>query len=239
MNNVLILHGWWSRAKNWSQVKELLENQGYKVFVPDLPGFGENSPPPQPWSINDYVEWVSDFCEKNNLSQFFLLGHSFGGGLAVKFVNSFPGKTRALILVSAKIRRQKSFRYYLGLILGKLGKLIFFIPGFSFLQPFARKVLYWLIGTRDYYQLEAEKAFTMKETFKKIIEEDLTPYLSQISVPTLIIWGKKDNITPLKDAYLINKEIEGSKLEIIKDGRHVPNMETPELLAQKVKEFLK
>jgi len=239
MNNVLILHGWGSRSKNWSRVKELLENQGYKVFVPDLPGFGGNPSPSSPWSIDDYVEWVSDFCGKNNLSQFFLLGHSFGGGLAVKFVNSFSGKARALILVGAKIRRQKSYRYYLGLVLGKLGKLIFFIPGFSFFQPFAKKVLYWLIGTRDYYQLEVEKAVTMKETFKKIIEEDLTPYLSQISVPTLIIWGKKDNITPLKDAYLINKRIEGSKLEIIKDGRHVPNMETPEILAEKIKEFLK
>ena len=239
MDNILILHGWGSRAENWSRVKELLENQRYKVFVPDLPGFGENSPLSRAWAIDDYVEWVSDFCEKNNLSQFFLLGHSFGGGIAVKFVNSFPGKARALILVGAKIRRQKSLRYYLGLVLGKLGKLIFFIPGFSFLQPFARKVLYWLIGARDYYQLEVEKAVIMKETFKKVVEQDLVSYLSKIKVPTLIIWGEKDNVTPLKDAYLINKEIAGSKLEIIKGGRHVPNMETPEILAEKILNFIK
>ena len=238
MKTLLILHGWGSRAENWSRVKELLENQGYKVFVPDLPGFGENSPLSRAWTIDDYVEWVSDFCEKNNLSQFFLLGHSFGGAIAIKFIDKFPEKVQSLILVAPKIRQQKTSRYYLGLILAKLGKLIFSLPGLSFFQPLAKKMLYWAMGTRDYYKLDIEKTIIMKETFKKVVKEDVTSYLSKIKTPTLIIWGSRDKITPTKDAHLINREITSSKLEII-EGGHVPNLEMPEILAKKVLNFIK
>ena len=239
METILILHGWGSRAENWSRVKELLENQGYNVLVPDMPGFGKNPPPQQPWTTEDYFKWVKDFCEKNGLSQFFLLGHSFGGGLAVKFTNRFPEKVKGLILVAPKIRRQKNYRYYLGLVLAKAGKVIFFIPTFSFLQPLAKKALYRFLGVRDYYKLDAQKVVIMKETFKKVIAEELVAYLYPIKNPTLIVWGKKDDMTPLKDAILINQAIKGSILEVIENGEHALNLQFPEILAQKVLNFLK
>lgn len=239
MNTLLILHGWGSSSKNWNQVKELLENQGYKVFVPDLPGFGETPPPPQPWDLDDYVEWVRDFCEKNNLSQFFLLGHSFGGGIAIKFVHHFPEKTLKLLLVAPAFRRRKTLKQYLFLGLAKIGNLVFAIPGLSFSRPLARKILYIFAGTRDYYKIEQRKAVTLKETFKKIIEEDLTRYLSGIKIPTVVIWGAKDVVTPTNEAYLIKNEIKDARLEIVDDSRHGINLEKPERLAEIIIKFLK
>lgn len=244
MENLLILHGWGSYAKNWDKVKETLEREGYQVFVPDLMGFGENTPPPQPWSVDDYVNWVKKYIDNLQLrgelvEPFFLLGHSFGGAIAVKFVNYFPEKVQSLILVAPKIRRQKTLRYYLGLILAKLGTLIFSIPFLFLLRPLARKILYWLIGTRDYYKLDIERTIVMRETFKKVVGDDITSYLPKVKVPTLIIWGRKDKITPLKDAYLINREIEGSRLEIIPRGRHALHLEIPEVLANQILNFIK
>ena len=128
MNVVLILHGWGVGSKTWARVKDILEGRGYKVYAPDLPGFGENIPLAKPWSIDDYVDWIKSYCEKNGLSRFFLLGHSFGGGLAVKFTNNFPEQVESLVLVAPKLHRQKTFRYYGGLILAKIGKLIFLRP---------------------------------------------------------------------------------------------------------------
>ena len=238
MKDILILHGWGSRAKNWNQVKQLLENRGYGVLVPDLPGFGENPQPARPYSIDDYVTWVSDFCEKENLSQFLLLGHSFGGAIAIKLVNKYPEKVGKLVLVAPKLKRYKNWKYYVSLILAKIGKVVFSVPGVSLLQPLARKSLYYLIGTRDYYQLEVERALIMKETFKRVVKEDVTAYLSRIKIPTLIIWGKKDKITPLKSAYLAKKQIADSELEILENCRHVPNLEMPEALTEKILNFL-
>lgn len=239
MTPILIIHGWGSSAKNWSRVRELLENRGYKVFVPDLPGFGGNPPPEKYWSVDDYAKWVKEYCGKNNLSKFFLVGHSFGGGIAVKFTNYFSDMVDALILVAPKLHRQKTVRYYGGLVLAKIGKCFFSNPILFFLRPIARKVLYALIGTKDYYQLELEKINIMKEIFKKVVEEDLIYCLAEISTPVLIIWGKKDQMTPVKDAYLVSKEIKGSKLEVIENGKHALNMENPEILAEKILNFIK
>jgi len=238
MNTILILHGWGIGSKTWVKVKEILESRGYKVYVPDLPGFGDSPVPEKPWSINDYADWALSYCKKNNLLQFVLIGHSFGGGISVKLVNNFPEKVRGLVLVAPKLHRQKTLRYYGGLALAKIGKLVFSIPILSFFHPLARKILYELIGTKDYYKLELDKTNTMKETFRRVVGADLIPELAAIRIPTLIIWGDKDRMTPISDAYLIQKGINGSKLEIIENGRHALNLETPEILAEKIIKFI-
>jgi pimeloyl-ACP methyl ester carboxylesterase len=239
MDNILLLHGWGVGSKTWVNVKNILESYGYKVFVPDLPGFGENPEPRFPWSVDDYAEWVADFCAKNNLSHFFLFGHSFGGGIATLFTAKYPDKVIKLGLIAAKLHRQKTIRYYGGIFLAKVGNFVFCLPFLSFLRPLAQKILYKLLGVRDYYKLELKKTFTMKETFRKVVDYDLTPYLPKIKTPTLIIWGTKDSDTPLGDAYLINKEIAGSKLELIDGGRHALNLQYPEKVAESIDKFVK
>lgn len=236
--NILILHGWGSCARNWQRVKEELEKKDCRVYLPDLPGFGENTILEKSWSIDDYFNWVKEYCEKNKLSRFFLLGHSFGGGLAVKLAVDCPEKVQGLILVAPKIRRQKTLRYYLGLVLARTGEVVFSIPLLSSLRPFARKVLYHLIGTRDYYKLTLRDSLYLKETFKLIVKMDVTDLLAKIKAPVLIIWGDKDRLTPVKDAYLAHRKIENSKLEIIKDGKHALNLEKPEMLAEKILKFI-
>ena len=236
---ILILHGWGSSLEHWIPVKNLLKKGGYQVFVPDLPGFGENPPPSKAWEIDDYVEWVKEFCEEQNLSQIFLIGHSFGGGIASKFAAKYPKKVSLLILIAPAIVRQKKLRQYIYFALSKIGKLIFSLPILSFLQPAAKKLLYRLLGVSDYYKLFIKKELNMKETFKKIIKEDLQKFLPQIKSKTLVIWGEKDKITPLGDAYLIHKGILDSDLKIIPEVGHIPHFKVPEKLAEIILQFLR
>jgi len=234
---ILILHGWGSSAKKWSQVKNLLEFQGYRVFVPDLPGFGENPAPSEAWSLDDYVDWLEKYCEQQNLSQFFLLGHSFGGRIAIKFANKYPEKIKGLILCSAAgITPPAKIKIFIFNFLSKMGKLIFSLPFLRIFQGVARKFIYFLSGNKDYYFLQDK---IMKETFKKVIREDLTNYLPQIKIPTLIVWGEKDKITPLSDAYKMHQEIKNSVLEIIPQGKHAFYFQFPEKLTEIILNFLK
>lgn len=236
MPTILILHGWESFAKRWAQVKEILARQGIEVFVPDLPGFGENPPPKESWSVDDYVEWVKNFTQ--GFTPFFLLGHSFGGRLAIKFAAKYPGKISGLILVSsAGIKESKSQLERLTFLTGvEIFNSIFGLPILNKFKPFLRKIFYrYILKKTDY--LETKGA--MKETFKKIVGEDLTPYLSQIKTPTLIIWGMQDKITPLKDAYLIKENIKNSKLKILENVGHTPHLETPGKLVEIILNFLK
>jgi len=238
VNTVLILHGWGSCAKNWQKVKEGLEKRGCKVFLPDLPGFGGNPAPQKPWSIDDYASWVSEYCEKQNLSQFFLLSHSFGGGIAVKFASRFPEKLQGLILVDPAIRRVKGPKYYLFLVMAKTGNLILTVTFLSRLKPLLRKIFYKLIGTEDYRKLDFDKTNIMKETFKKVVSEDLMCCLDKIRNKTLIIWGDQDKITPLKDGNLICRHIGNARLEVLKGVKHAPNLEAPDVLSEKVLNFI-
>jgi pimeloyl-ACP methyl ester carboxylesterase len=242
-DSILILHGWAGSSKSWSKTKEILENQGFKVFVPDLPGFGVEKEPPFPWSISDYVDWVKKYCEKISqingefIEPFFLLGHSFGGRIAIKFAMKYPEKLKGLILVaSAGITPRPKMKITFFTFISKVGNLIFSLPILEIFREPIRKLVYILTNARDYYFLQGK---VMKETFKKTIEENLTPYLSQIKMPTLIIWGDKDAMVPISDAYKMNKEISNSTLKIIPGGKHALNYQFPQKLAEIISNFLK
>ncbi len=121
---ILILHGWGGSSKSWKAVKEILEKEGFKVYNPDFPGFGQEADPPQPWSIADYTDWIKKYSEREGISQFFLLGHSFGGRVATKFAAQNPEKIMGLILVgSAGFGREKTlgFRQKILIKLRKIG----------------------------------------------------------------------------------------------------------------------
>ncbi len=234
METILILHGWgWpASVPQWVKVKELLEKQGHQVLLPDLPGFGNAPQPPNPWAINDYVEWVNDFCEKNDLPQVFLVGHSFGGSVATKLSVKYPEKLKKLILVDSAGIRKKRFKK-------EVQKAVaHFLNKFSFL-PFyglTRKIAYRLLFRHSDYLLTEG---VMKQTYLQVIGEDISDVFSQISVPTLLVWGGEDGITPLRHAHFINKSIRGSKLEIIPGVKHNPHKEAPEILTEKILNFIK
>lgn len=232
MKTLIILHGWQSSKEKWQKVKANIEQSGVKVIVPDLPGFKPENELKKALSLDDYVDWVKNFAIENISGKFFLLGHSFGGRIAIKFAAKYPEKLEGLILVSAAgIKRKKTFWQILLLRIAKIGKKFSFLPFYSFFK----KIFYkFILRKTDYLKAKG----LMKETFKKIIEENLTPYLSKISLPTLIIWGARDKVTPIKNAYLIKKEIENSTLKLIPEAGHTPYLETPEKLAELISKFL-
>jgi pimeloyl-ACP methyl ester carboxylesterase len=232
MKTLIILHGWQSSKEKWQRVKENIESDEIEVIVPDLPGFKPETELKEPWNLDNYVEWLKDFSQDRE--KFFLLGHSFGGRVAIKFATRYPEKLYGLILVSAAgIKREKSQIFSTSI---NFFNTILELPFLRKFKPFLRKLFYrYILRKTDY--LEAQGA--LKETFKNVVEEDLTPFLKEIKIPALILWGEKDKITPLSDAYLMKKEIKFSQLEILPDIGHTPHLENPELLAQKIKEFLK
>jgi len=223
---IIILHGWGSSREKWKQVKEKLEDKGIEVIIPAIPGLGEGKKLKKPWSLKDYVDWFWEFSKDKE--KFFLLGHSFGGRISIKFAQKFPERLKGLILVSAAgIKPKKKL----------LSCFVPFFKKFSFLPYYntLRRFFYkFVIRNPDYLQAKG----VMKETLKEVVKEDLRPCLSQIKTKTLIIWGDKDKITPIFDAYLINEKIKNSRLEVLKNTGHAPYLECPDLLSQKIINFI-
>lgn len=236
---IIVLHGWGSSSAAWEVTKQLLQKAGYRVFIPDLPGFGKEPPPEKPWAVDHYVDFVLKFAKLAKFDKFVLIGHSFGGRIAIKLAAQYPGKVEKLILTGAAGIRFTTLREKIKVetfaFIAKLGGLAFYVFPFTFFKPLAKKFLYWWSGAKDYYHMENH---ALKETFKKVIYEDLTPYLEEIKIPTLLIWGEKDFMIPLPYAYLMHRKIKNSKLEIIKEANHVIPYAQPEIFVKKVTEFL-
>lgn len=225
----LILHGWGSKYDRWLKVGELLVKRNFRVFIPDLPGFGESQKLQYPWNLDDYVEWVWEFSRviPDLKNKFYLLGNSFGGAVAAKFSIKYGQQIEQLFLVASSGIRKKTLRKK---ILAKTSKVIRLFSFSPFYNLIKRAFYKFVVGSSDY--LKAEGA--MKETFLKVIAEDLSEKLSFIRVPTTIIWGNKDKSTPLEQGKIINKKIENSKLIVINGGDHYLQHKTPELLTQKI-----
>ena len=233
---LLIWHGWGGSSDSWQKVQEILA-RNFQVISLDLPGFGKSSNPPQPWKTDDYLAILSKFSEKFGLENFYLVGHSFGGGLAAKFSAKNLQKVRALVLIGAAFFRSKKRLYWrqkIASVLAKAGSIFEKMPliGKS-LYSLARRFLYRFVGVHDYSRVNG----VMKETFKNVINEDLGSYLSQIKIPTLVLWGKDDKSTPLEDAFALQKLIVNSQIKIIEKANHSPHLTQPEETADLIASF--
>jgi pimeloyl-ACP methyl ester carboxylesterase len=224
---LLILHGWGSNSERWQEVAEPISKAGFKVMIPDLPGFGKSGPLAVPWNTNKYVSWAEEFVKALNLGDFYLLGHSFGGALASKIAVKHPQEVKKLFLISAACLRKKTVKKSFSAKISKIIKLFYFLPYYSF---FRKAVYKFIIRKSDYVYVEG----IMKETYLNVVAEDLTFHLSFIKIPTVIIWGGKDESTLIEDAHLINERIKNSKLIILPDAGHDLNRKQPAVLAEKV-----
>jgi pimeloyl-ACP methyl ester carboxylesterase len=210
----LILHGWGSSIKSWITLQDFLSEK-FKVYVLDMPGFGNTPPPSEAWDLDNYLDFIIKYCKHYNIDQFYLLGHSFGGRISIKMAISHPEKIKKLILMDAAgIRRTDK-------VMGLLAGLGYWkgVPGYKT----ARKVFYKLKGCTDYCDAKG----TMKGIFNNVVKEDLRNRLQEVKLSTLLIWGKYDKSTPLEDGKIMDKEIEDTKL-IIVDSGHSPHLVMPE-----------
>ena len=227
----LILHGWGSNSDRWAPIAEKISEKGFKVIVPDLPGFGKSDALSVPWDTNKYIDWIEKFVKELNLEEFYLLGHSFGGALASKMAVKHVQDVKKLFLVSAACVRKKTTKKGFFRVVSKIIKVFYFVPYY----PLIRKAVYkFIIRKSDYVYVEG----IMKATYLNVVAEDLSFHLPFIKVPTVIIWGDKDEFTPIQEGYFIEKQIKKSKIIVIPGAGHDLNRKQPEILSEKVLENL-
>jgi pimeloyl-ACP methyl ester carboxylesterase len=232
---VLILHGWGGSSDSWLTVQKILTGHGYKVIVPDFPGFGKSVTPPSAWGIKDYTDFVLKFIEQTKLDNFFLIGHSFGGRISVRLASEYPEKIRGLILCDAAgIKPKMGFKNLTIFFLARLGNAIFTPKHLARFKDSVRNIFYAFLRNKDYVKAKG----TMRETIIKVLEEDLSPELPKINAKTLIVWGSQDKMVPLKYGYIFKEKIAGSQMEIIPKIGHSPHLEVPGRLAEIILKFL-
>jgi len=231
---IVLLHGWGTHLGSLYPLMKHISTYR-KVYALDLPGFGKSDFPPNGWAVSDYADLVLDFMAKCKIEKPDMLGHSFGGRITIKIAALYPQQAASVILVdSAGVRQYETgWKYKLTSLLAKLGKPVTDrLP--NFLRKNVRRRFYQAIGSSDYLN-----AGRLKETYTKVIAEDLESLLPSISAQTLLIWGEKDDATPLADGRLMANKIPNSKLVVLPNAGHYSFLDQTALTTQTLDNFLR
>lgn len=212
-----IIHGWTYTTAPWARTIELLEKKGIKVEMLHVPGL--TTPSKKVWTIEDYVRWADRNIPKGAVA----LGHSNGGRILLNLCSQKPDKLKHLILLDAAGIYEISNKRDVVRTLSKRFGFLKNIPGLA-------KVWHKLTGSTDY----ARAPENMKKTLSNMLESDRDLDLSKVLVPTSILWGAADTVTPPRQAEAMHERIVNSSLEIFPDWTHAPYLSHPVDLAKAI-----
>lgn len=205
---LLILHGWRQSGGHWQNIANSLPDN-IRVVALDLPAFGSTQPLSGEPSVAEYVDFVHGFIVKLKLKKVILLGHSFGGQVAVDLALRFPQDIEKLILVSPACIRSSRLN---------LKSRIVKIFGAKLPQEI-RKYLLKFIASSDYQKSNP----TQRSVLNRILRVDYTNKLKDIKANTYIIWGTKDTTIP-NSSKLLATQIPHSTLIPLYDVDHNPHL---------------
>ena len=198
-------------------------SEDFDVFCPDLKGFGKNADMPYPYALNDYLSEIREYIKVNGLNRPHVIGHSFGGRIAIKLAALYPELTGKLVLCDAAGMKPR-------FSLKKAGKKAAFKVLKNFLPRDRLKSFY----SSDYLAVSG----VLRESFKLIVNENSEEYLGKIENETLVIFGKNDEETPPYMAKKLCRGIKNSELKIIDGAGHFCFIDKPFTFYGEVKRFL-
>lgn len=230
---VIVMHGWGCRASTVRILSEAAITAGTTVYSLDMPGFGESEEPHEIWGVEQYADFVENFCKALNISQPILIGHSFGGRVAIVLAARLP--IAKLILVDAAgIKPRRSLKYYIKVYTFKAAKKILpLLIG----QKRAGGVIERMrgkSGSSDY----AAASPQMRGIMSRVVNEDLRHLLPSIKASTLLIWGERDTATPISDAQLMERLIPDAGLVSYPEAGHYSFIDRPAQTTAVIKSFI-
>lgn len=229
---VLLLHGWGDSKATFQAIVSRLKDD-YRMVALDLPGFGATSPPDKDWGLSDYAKFVARFCDKLQLKPMVVIGHSNGGAIALRAVSTGElSPDRLVLLASAGLRAEHKTRRKALRLLAKAVKLPVLLLPASW-QRNLKKRAYALIGS-DLFVVE-----NLQGTFKRIMTDDVREDAEKIDIPSLLLYGSNDSVTPPADGEILSDRLHEGKLVVSPGAGHFLHHEKPEEVNRLIEEFLR
>ena len=233
---VLFLHGWGARGETYRCILDMLSPY-MRVIAPDMPGFGQSDEPSFGYGTEHYAGFVRAFMKELGIDRAVVIGHSHGGRVALFLAENPPEDftvSKLILIDSAGLIRKKSFAQKCKIARYKAAKFFLGSALVKRISPDALEKLRRRNGSADY----AAASPVMRQSMVKVINENLRPSLSSISVPTLLIWGDRDTDTPPEHAEIMEKEIPDCGLVMIRGGGHFSFLTDPDLTRRVLHSFL-
>ena len=207
--DILLLHGW---GQNIEMMKPLGDNfaDKYRITILDFPGFGRSEEPKESWDIEKYNSMLEEFVKKVGVKKPIVIGHSFGGRVAIRYSARNPIE-KLVLFGSPCIRIEENLSLTV-----KFLKKLKTLPGMNNFGEYMKQY----IGSRDYKAASP----IMRQTLVDVVNEDLSKYAREIEEPTLLIWGEHDTEAPVNDARELEKIMIDAAL-IVLPGTHYAYLE--------------
>jgi pimeloyl-ACP methyl ester carboxylesterase len=250
---VVFLHGYGASIVAWNDIRNKMPS-GYKLFFIDLKGFGYSSKPKDKrYSLSDQADIVAKFIVDNKLKEVVLVGHSYGGGVALltymKFLENPSNPIKKMVLIDSA-GYTFNFPFFIDYLRTPvINILILNLVPSKYRAEHTLKRLYC-----DQSKVTEEKVlrysfffdmpgshYSFVQAAKRILPQnhkEIVESFKLISVPTLVIWGRNDPIIPLTDAYRFQADISRTCVRIIDECGHIPHEEKPEETAKIIADFL-
>ena len=229
---VVLIHGYPFNRSLWTEQTEALTSR-FRVVTPDLRGFGESDSSEGPVTMNRMAQDVAELMDQLGIEQAVIGGLSMGGYVALAFVKQFPSRVKALVLADTRAQADteegKQTRHQqaekalsegmAGIADAMLPKLL--TPDTVSKRPeVVKRVRDMMLRTKP--QGAASALLGMAE------RDDHSEFISTIRVPTMIVVGREDALTPLADSEKMQSKIAPSRLVVIENAGHVSNLEQTE-----------
>ncbi|NTW61756.1 alpha/beta hydrolase [Candidatus Saccharibacteria bacterium] len=251
---IVMIHGFRGTHHGLDLIARNLD--GYRIIVPDLPGFGESQPLKVEHSVDNYVHWLGGFIGNLHLTKPpILLGHSFGSIITSHYASRYPQTISELILVNpigapalkgpkAVMTQAALVYYWLGRKLPEKvafkllsAKPIVMIMSISMAKTHDRKTRRYVHDQHLAHFSTFANREVVAEAFKASVNHTVREVARDIDLPTLLIVGDQDDITPLNKQKELAKLIKNTQLHIIEKVGHLTHYETPKSVADAIKQF--
>lgn len=251
---VVMVHGFGAALETWDDIYPSLAAE-FSVVRLDLKGSGFSSKPAQDsYSLVDQSKILLGFIKSMGLRKVVVIGHSLGGAISlISYLQYLDTKSSleivGLILIDSSSYPQQ-FPFFVGALRNPVTR---FLSELLPVEIRIRLVLNYSMRVKS--QITTKKIqgysffmklpgaeFALAQTAKHIVPLDvdaITARFSEVSVPTLIIWGKDDRVIPLENGYRLHAAIQTSQLIILPETGHIPHEERPEEVMLAIKEFLR
>jgi pimeloyl-ACP methyl ester carboxylesterase len=249
---VVCLHGFGASTYTWRQLAPDLARDHHVVLI-DLKGFGR-SPKPRDaaYSVFDQSDLVGALIRRRGLRDVTLIGHSFGGGVALATAlaaQGEPGLVTRLVLIDTMAYRQR-LPWFLALLRAPIAgpAILWLTPprvqvrivlAHAFHDP--RRITPDVVSTYAAGLASDGGRFAARQTARQLIPAHVDDFVSRypsLRLPTLLVWGEHDRVVPRTVAARLADDLPDARLVIVPDAGHVPHEETPDAVIPIVKRFL-